>query len=130
MVNKKKPERTCIACRKKQDKEELLRIVAINGEATLDKTQKEGHITELLKPSILQGLGEKQNFSFWELTPKTDVLTTKVWQSQRTMPKSKKEKTGRFFDETKKNCTAFECAYVVLNNSVCDTGRNSVTKRQ
>ena len=34
-------QRTCIACRKKQDKEELLRIVAINGEATLDKTQKE-----------------------------------------------------------------------------------------
>lgn len=32
--------RTCIACRNKKQKSELLRIVSQNGNAVLDKTQK------------------------------------------------------------------------------------------
>lgn len=32
--------RTCIACRNKKHKEELLRIVSENGNAVLDETQK------------------------------------------------------------------------------------------
>ena len=32
--------RTCIACRKKSQKDELLRIVAKNGKAVLDDTKK------------------------------------------------------------------------------------------
>ena len=34
-------QRTCIACRKKQDKGDLLRIIATDGKAILDKSQKE-----------------------------------------------------------------------------------------
>ena len=32
--------RTCIACRKKDDKKNLIRIISENGEAVIDKIQK------------------------------------------------------------------------------------------
>lgn len=36
------PERTCIVCRKKLPKKELLRFCVKNNQIVLDKTQKEG----------------------------------------------------------------------------------------
>ncbi len=72
MVNKKKPERTCIACNEQKEKKELLRIVkSKEGIIEVDETgkkngrgayicKKEECLEKLIKSKRLQKIFEKE----------------------------------------------------------------------
>ena len=72
MVNKKKPERTCIACNEQKEKQELLRIVkSKEGIVEVDETgkksgrgayicKKEECLEKLIKSKRLQKVFEKE----------------------------------------------------------------------
>ena len=72
MVNKKKPERTCIACNEQKEKQELLRIVkSKEGVIEVDKTGKksgrgayicksEECLEKIIKSKRLQKVFEKE----------------------------------------------------------------------
>jgi len=67
-IKKAEPQRTCLSCRKKQVKKNLIRITCFNGKIRLDKEQNLPGRGVYLCPndSCLASLGAKKRLKLWQ----------------------------------------------------------------